>query len=168
MNASSPSRPIRRRAAAVRRYASRMNTPQRQRPTLPLRYIGVGLVAVLSAGALLLLLLAADTALSVWERLNDAPTWLVATLGVGVAGLVATSAWLVLKLLGRRADKPPREQKPAVTREALDARVEKLAGRTEVADVRNVLMDSDRRTSSGEVYVALFGEISTGKSSLMR
>jgi GTP-binding protein EngB required for normal cell division len=56
-----------------------------------------------------------------------------------------------------------------VSRSEVETRLDHLRARkTETAALEAELVELDRRRASGEVHVALFGEISTGKSSLIR
>ncbi|HET9483213.1 MAG TPA: GTPase [Xanthomonadales bacterium] len=143
-----------------------MNAP-RKRLSLPLRLALVAAIAFATAGTLLALLLATDTALSIGERLSDAPAWLVAGVTAIFAALAATSAWLIHRLLRKPKDAfvPPRD---AATREAVDAQIERIAHRTDAGDAMRELAELDRRREAAELHVAMFGEISAGKTALMR
>ncbi|WP_266183478.1 GTPase [Dyella humicola] len=125
------------------------------------------LLAAIALAALLWLLLAiAERALALAQRFLGLPTWLQWTLGAtlavfAIAGL-AVLWWLV---------RPRRKRKavPAPDRGALERRVERL--REQGADTHALgteLLELDRRRATARVYVALFGEISTGKSTLIR
>lgn len=127
----------------------------------------VALLVVLATAALAYLLVGAtDSALTVWAKLQDAPQWLrIAFLVLlGVLGLVA--GWIVWRLIHPG---PPR--KPVaepIVRERIEARAAALPERDPVAeDVQRELAASDARRDSQRLYVALFGDISAGKSSLM-
>lgn len=137
-------------------------------PRLPLRLV---LLAAVAIGAVLVLALLAATVNSVlefYQRLGELPLWLRAPL-VAVAALVlAALAWLVWKLARPARVVPPDATVP-VSRAEVDARLETLRARhAETAALESELAELDRRHASGELYVALFGEISTGKSSLIR
>ncbi|HVF35746.1 MAG TPA: GTPase [Candidatus Saccharimonadia bacterium] len=141
---------------------------QRKRLSLPLRIALVAAIAFATAGTLVALLIATDTALSIGERLADSPAWLVIAVSALFATLASASAWAVYRLLRapkRAAATTPRGE---VTREDVDARLERLAPRIDADDARRELDQLDRRHESGEVHVALFGEISAGKTALIR
>lgn len=125
------------------------------------------LLAAIALAALLWLLLAiAERALALAQRFLGLPAWLQWTLG-GALALFAAAGLAVLWWLVR----PRRKRKPvpAPDRGTLEQRVERL--RTQGADTQALgaeLLELDRRRASARVYVALFGEISTGKSTLIR
>ena len=130
-----------------------------------LLFIAVMLVAVVT---LFLLLLATDTALSVWQRLQQAPLWLklsytLLLLVVSGATLLFTWRWL-----------RPVRKKPAGVNKTLDqtglqeALVESAGAGVDVSSALFEIREQNRRKQSGEIYIALFGEISTGKSSLVK
>lgn len=125
------------------------------------------LLAAIALAALLWLLLAiAERALALAQRFLGLPTWLQWTLGATLA-LFAVAGLAVLWWLVR----PRRKRKavPAPDRGALERRVERL--RDQGADTQALgaeLLELDRRRATARMYVALFGEISTGKSTLIR
>src|SRR5688572_17343799 len=143
-----------------------MDAP-RKRLSLPLRLALVAAIVFATAGTLLALLVATDTALSIGERLSDAPGWLVATVGALFALLAGASAWAVHRPL-RVPRRAPAPERVAVTREAVDAQLERISVRADTGTARRELDELDRRRELGELHVALFGEISAGKTALMR
>ncbi|RAP58474.1 GTPase [Oleiagrimonas sp. MCCC 1A03011] len=126
------------------------------------------LAALASATLLWLLLAAAERALLLAQRFLALPAWLQWTLGV-VLALFAIAATMIAWNLLRPRRRPRRSRTvEAPTREHLDARLDRLetdgAG---TESLRAELRDLDARGASGRFYVAVFGEISTGKSSLI-
>jgi GTP-binding protein EngB required for normal cell division len=142
------------------------------RAWLPVRLLlGVG-ASVGVAVLLVLVLYITDLGLSVWERLQRAPTtfWIIYLLILGV--LSAGGAYGVWRVLnwGRpagqsRAAVPARPPDEATLRERLER--SEAAG-VQVDAIRRELEELQRRRTAGEIVVALFGEISAGKSSLIR
>ena len=125
------------------------------------------LLAAIAVAALLWLLFgAAERALALAQRFIDLPTWLQWLLGAGLlvfAALGAAVLWWLLK--PRRARKPM----PVPDRASLEQRIGQLGQRgADAAPLTDELGELDRRRASARVYVALFGEISSGKSSLIR
>ncbi|HWU77026.1 MAG TPA: Era-like GTP-binding protein [Rhodanobacter sp.] len=122
--------------------------------------------ALAIAALLWLLFAAAERALALAQRFLALPTALQWTLGAilalfAVAGL--SVVWWLLR--PRRKRQPP----PAPDRGNLEQRIGQL--REHGADTGALaaeLGELDRRRTSARIYVALFGEISTGKSSLIR
>ncbi|HCK80585.1 MAG TPA: hypothetical protein DIC59_03860, partial [Candidatus Competibacteraceae bacterium] len=142
------------------------------RSGVPFRLV-LGVAASIGVAALLVLVLyITDLGLSVWERLDRAPTTFWAIYLLVLAVLSAGGAYAVWRALnwGRPAGrsrtavavKPPDE---ATLRERVE-RSEKAGVAVEA--VRRELEELQRRRAVGEIVVAVFGEISAGKSSLVR
>lgn len=150
-------------ALAMPCYYRRMNAPD-TRQLRALLALGVGLAAI----ALLWLLLGATrSALELWRELADLPALLRYALIAALAGFAGLSAWLVWRLLHPR----PRIARPVAPpdRANVEKRIHELqTRRAETARFEAELHELDRRAASGERYVAVFGEISAGKSSLVR
>jgi uncharacterized protein len=138
--------------------------PRPVRPSRALRYV-IAAVALLAAVATAYYLLAAvDLALALWERLQRLPDWVGYLVIAVLAALAVASVWLILRLLlGGRQRRVPRAE--PIDRSTLERRLERMPA---AAPLRGELLELDRRRSGGEVHVALFGEVSTGKSSLLR
>jgi len=137
-------------------------------PRLPLRLI---LLAALALGAALLLGLVIATlnsALEFYQRLVDLPLWLrVPLIGIG-ALLLGALIWLLWRL-ARPSRRAANTMAAPVSRADVESRIGALRARKAETDALEAeLVELDRRRASGEIYVALFGEISTGKSSLIR
>lgn len=133
-----------------------------------LRWLLFALLAAAVGGALLLALLAVDTSLSVWQRLQGLPAGFRYLYGalLGAAGLGV--AWLGWRLLRRRRPRR-RPPPPAVTRADIERRASRLAELgAEAPAVQGELAELDRRAGSGRVWVAVFGAVNAGKSALVR
>lgn len=125
------------------------------------------LIAALAFAALAwLLFAAAERALALAQRFLQLPAWLQWTLGSAL-GLFALAGLAVLWWILR-----PRRARRAVAapdRGTLERRIEQLHTRgADTGPLAAELGELDRRRSEARVYVALFGEISTGKSTLLR
>jgi len=112
-----------------------------------------------------LLLAALDRALALAQRFMGLPAGMRWMLGLVLLLLVlAGIAFGVWWLRPRKARAPV----AAPDRASLEARIEKLRGaETDVEELRNELGELDRRRASARTYLAVFGEISTGKSTLI-
>lgn len=136
------------------------------RPSRPARRVLALLVALAAVALGYLLVGATDSALTVWAKLRDAPQWLRVAFLVLLGLLGMAAGWLVWRLLH-----PGPARKPVVeplVRERIEQRASRLPAHDPVAaDIRRELADGDARRDSGRLYVALFGDISAGKSSLM-
>ena len=151
-----------------------------------IRLLLAALVVIVLGGLAITLVQLTDTALSIQERLARLPAWVAYPLAAALIGVALALAYLLWRLLRPTKIKPALSQ--AITREAVVARVEALSGaqslegenarttdgasaeqtQSMLAEVNEELAELDRRSSSNELYLALFGEISTGKSSLIR
>lgn len=130
-----------------------------------LLFIAVLLVAVVT---LFLLLLATDTALSVWQRLREAPLWLQVTYSLVLLLISSATLWLSwrwLKPAGNKTVIEGRSLDPMFLQEEL---VESASAGVDVSAAIEEIKEQQRRKQSGEVFIAIFGEISTGKSSLVK
>ncbi|WP_426700763.1 GTPase [Rhodanobacter sp. Col0626] len=125
------------------------------------------LFAALAVAALLwLLFAAAERALALAQRFLALPAWLQWTLG-GVLLVFAAAGLSVLRWLLRPRRK--RRPMPVPDRDSLEQRIGRLRERgADTGALAGELGELDRRRASTRIYVALFGEISTGKSSLIR
>ena len=170
-----------------------LTRPATPRSVLPrqastaIRLLLAALVVIVLGGLAITLVQLTDTALSIQERLARLPAWAAYPLAAALIGLAVALAYLLWRLLRPTKIKPGLSQ--AITREAVLARVEALSAAQSLdrdkngashgdtngeqtqkmlADVDEELAELDRRSSSNALYLALFGEISTGKSSLIR
>ncbi len=122
---------------------------------------------VLFAGALLAV---ADTVLSIVQRLRDGPLWIyygfIALLAVGGAAALWLLWWLLVPPRRKRAATPQAGKlDEARLREQLES--ERAAG-TDTTAVERELAELARRRDGGRLFIAMFGEASAGKSSLVR
>ena len=139
-------------------------------PRLPLRLLVFALVALALAAVLGLAVSTVNSVLELGERLVALPWYLRVPMLLAMALVVAAIAWLAFTLL--RPARPARarqEPRTAPSREDVGVRVADLRLRTEDAQsLEEELAELDRRRIAGDCHVAVFGEISTGKSSLVR
>ena len=131
------------------------------------RLLLLTLIALIAAALLWLLIGILRGGVALWQQLRDLPAVaqyvVAAALAVGVLGLAAF-AWRLLR---------PRQRKPVVVdvprRADVEARVDMLTRRSaDATALQAELAELDRRTRTNELYVAVFGEISAGKSSLLQ
>ena len=130
-----------------------------------LLFIVVLLVAILT---LFLLLLATDTALSVWQRLQQAPLWLQLAytfILLLISGATLLFTWRWLKPVRKKPVAGSRNLDPSNFQETL---VESAGAGVDVSSALHEIREQQRRKQGGEIYIAIFGEISTGKSSLVK
>lgn len=134
------------------------------------RQIKLALAAAFGLGTLALLWLlfgATRSALALWRDIETLPGWLGTLIGIALLAFLVAAAWLGWRLFAprRRTFKPVH----APDRTSVAKRVEALeAIKADTAALQAELVELDQRRASGECYVAVFGEISAGKSSLIR
>jgi len=138
-----------------------------QRSLRALIALGVALLALL---LLVALLLVTQTAFSVWHYLRELPAafgWIYAG---GLLVLLALVGALILRLIGpRRSSRGTSGPEALPDRASLERRIHgaEEAG-IDVSAARRELAGLRHDQKPGEVRFALFGEISSGKSSLIR
>lgn len=124
------------------------------------------LVFVIAIAAMLFV---TESALNVWDRLLEGPRLLLYGYVAVMAGLVATAFVLTWRLVVKR--KPARQEKTPspLSRSDIEQRLQdaERAG-IDVADAQGELQELAKRQLSGSVHLCFFGEISAGKSSLIR
>lgn len=140
------------------------------RSRLPLRLILLGLMAIAAVVVVWLAVSMVNGLLEFYERLAALPLLLRIPLIVIVAAALIGACWLAWKLLRPAPTQGIRRRMDALPdRQSIEARVADLRSRdADAASLEEELKELDRRGQSGECHVALFGEISTGKSSLIR
>ncbi len=133
----------------------------------PLRLLALAILALAIAALLWVLFGALRSAVALWRELRSLPAWAQYAAGALLLFALAASVWLAWRWLHPRRRAPTPVQVPR--RSDVDARLDALAQqRVDTAQLQAELAELDRRARSAELYVAVFGEISAGKSSLIR
>lgn len=130
----------------------------------------VGLVVLLVfVIAIAALLFVTESALNVWDRLVAGPRILLYGYVAVMAGLVITAIWLVFRLVIRRNPGPSEKPSAPLSREEIARRL-RDADRDGVDTQRAQaeLQELAERQEAGSVHLCFFGEISAGKSSLIK
>lgn len=138
------------------------------RVSQPFRFLAAGLAILVMALMVFLVLAASNLAFSVYDRLAQVSPWLALAYGLAVASFATSGGIVVWRLLAPPPPEPVRPRAPpdeSKLREDLDRH--ESAG-VAVHEARAEIGELEQRRQSGEVYVAVFGEISHGKSSLIR
>jgi len=125
------------------------------------RFIRVALAAVIALGFIIAtgaLLFISESALNVWDRLRAGPP---AILAIG-------AVWLAFKLLVKKKVAPKRKSRPLSKGDIKERLREAQAVGVDTSDAQAELQDLAARQASGAVHLCFFGEISAGKSSLIK
>lgn len=140
----------------------------------PSKLIRAGLalaVALLTLLVLWAILILTETVYDVWERLSEGPAWFYAVYAVGFLAIALAGGYALWRLLRPRFRRKGEEaRRPQVLdREQLEERLEKgEAAGIDMASVRRELALLEERKQAGKIHVSFFGEISSGKSSLIQ
>lgn len=136
---------------------------------MPLRFIISIAILIGTFLVLFLVLIATETALTVWHYLKQAPAWVQLGYAVLLVGLPLASL-----LLFWRWFRPSRKTKGGQERRRLDLEtlqeelVESARQGVDVSAALAEIREQRRRRGTGEVYIAVYGEVSSGKSSLVK
>ena len=126
----------------------------------------VALVFVIAVAAMLFV---TESALNVWDRLVEGPRLLLYGYVGVMAALVIAAVWLVFKLVVRRKPAPATRAADKLNRTDIEGRIQEAerAG-VDVQEAQDELRELASRQDSGSVHLCFFGEVSTGKSSLIK
>jgi GTP-binding protein EngB required for normal cell division/uncharacterized protein (DUF697 family) len=125
------------------------------------------LVFVIAIGAMVFL---TESALNVWDRLVEGPKTLLYGYVAVMVGLLVAAVWLIWRLVVRRRIPAVRAAKPGkLSQQDIKERLHdaESAG-VDVSAARDELQELAARQKSGAIHLCFFGEISTGKSSLIK
>ena len=140
------------------------------KPLVPIRLLITLAATFATAVALVVLLVITDTALSVWQRIEQTPGWFMVVWPLVIVCVAGFVGWRVWSLFSGPADKrkPAVEQGPVQEQELREAVTRAEAYGVATNDAKLELRELDQRRNDPSVYVAFFGEISSGKSSLIK
>jgi GTP-binding protein EngB required for normal cell division len=124
-----------------------------------LAVLGLSATAINLAGSLM----------DVWQRLREGSLPVFVGLIIFLVAVALLGGWAVWRLIvpsPRRRSQSPRQ---VVDRESLERRIrEAQASGLDLGDAERELEELARRREAGGLYLCFFGEISTGKSSLIK
>ena len=125
------------------------------------------IVLVAMLALLAFILNAAQFGLSLWQQLQTAPLWVVILVSVLASLMLGFGAWLSWRILRPHRSGDKKTTKPPTAAE-LDAHLEAAsAAGVNIDAAASELQELARRRNLETVHLALFGEISSGKSSLI-
>jgi GTP-binding protein EngB required for normal cell division/uncharacterized protein (DUF697 family) len=126
-------------------------------------------VALLFILAVAALLFVTQSALDVWERLSRGPAGLLYSWLAVLIALSLATLWLIWRLVRRRPQRDPEYLPRKLTRADIEARLRAAdAAGVDTTRARAELAELAARRAARAVHLCFFGEISSGKSSLIR
>ncbi len=129
--------------------------------------IAVLVAFLVATGALLFV---TESALNIWDRLADGPPLLLYTyVGIMIA-IVLAALVLIWRLVIRRKISPPRASisKPLSKQDIEERLRDAEEAGVDVAAAQAELQELAGRREAGSIHLCFFGEVSTGKSSLIK
>ena len=127
-------------------------------------------VAVILVTLLFLLFVfsATRSALDVWDRLQELPPALFYLYSGLILAVILFSLWLIYKLL-KPAKLTSEIEQENISQETVLQELDQAEDvGMETAELRREIEHLQERKESGRIYVALFGDVSTGKSSIIK
>jgi len=136
---------------------------------MPARLLVTAFILIALFLVIFLILLATDTALSVWVYLKEAPGWIQLSYAVILAGLPVLTLIFFWNWFKPNRNIGVSTVRPQITTEALqdDLLKSSLQG-IDVSAALDEIREQRRRRDSGEIFIAVYGEVSSGKSSLVQ
>jgi predicted GTPase len=136
---------------------------------MPVRLLVATVILIAFFLVLFLFLLATDTALSVWHYLKEAPAWVQLAYAVTLAVLpLLTLAFFWNWFRPGRRKKTQAAQRDISSDTLQDELLESSRQGVDISGALEEIREQRRRSGSGEVYIAIYGEVSSGKSSLVQ
>ncbi|MCU7845953.1 MAG: GTP-binding protein [Candidatus Thiodiazotropha sp. (ex Monitilora ramsayi)] len=137
-----------------------------------LRLLLVLAFVFLSLLIILLVLQLTESALSIWQMLDNLSPTLLVFYGIGLIGftvVIAVISWMLLKPRQPAMSTAADEAMVPVDRDALEAAMAKAAeSGVDTNDAREEILELDRRQEGKAHYIAFFGAVSAGKSALIK
>ena len=135
-----------------------------------LRLLLVTAILALTLLAILVLTLSMGSLLEFWQQLLELPSWIMGLylfLMLLIIGLAGGALWWLFKPTVLTTVKAIPREEPDES--SLDARIGKARSQgIDTGKIEYELKKLQQRRDAGEIHVAVFGEISSGKSSLIR
>jgi len=125
----------------------------------------VVLAFVIATGALLFL---TESALNVWDRLRAGPPAILYGYVAVMLLLALTAVWLVWRLVIKKKIEPRKATKPLSKSDIKERLQQAEASGVDTREAQAELQDLASRQATGAIHLCFFGEISAGKSSLIK
>ncbi len=119
--------------------------------------------------AIAAMLFVTESALNVWDRLVQGPRFLLYGYFAAMAGLLLAAIWLIVRLVVKRKTPETKSSSQPLRQADIKERLrEAEKSGVSVEEAQAELQELAARQESGSVHLCFFGEISTGKSSLIK
>jgi GTP-binding protein EngB required for normal cell division/uncharacterized protein (DUF697 family) len=139
--------------------------------TSRIRWFIAGGILLMTLLFLLFLFFATKNFLDLWDRLQQVPEWLFYTYSGLVGLIVCTSIWIVFRLIagGKPPAAPKERQAPVITEALLTQEIQQVeAVGMDTTELQHELEVLHERKEAGQIHIAFFGDVSTGKSSIIK
>jgi len=124
------------------------------------------LVFVIAIAAMLFV---TESAFNVWDRLVEGPRILLYGYVAFMAFLVLAALWLMIRLLVKRRIAWPIDVSKPLRKADIEARLQEAArAGVNAGEAQAELRELAARQAQGSVHLCFFGEVSSGKSSLIK
>lgn len=120
---------------------------------------------------LLFLFFATKNFLDLWDRLLLLPHWLFYSYSTVIVAVMGFSGWLIVKLVtgGRSTTAIKRPAPKPVTEASLTQDIAQIkAAGMDTAPLEVEIAELNERRTAGNAHIAFFGDVSTGKSSIIK
>lgn len=136
---------------------------------MPIRFLASIAIVIITFLVIFLVLIASETALTVWHYLKQAPLWAqigyaFILLGLPLLTLVLFWNWL----RPARKKKAPPEKRDLSEQALQEDLLDSARQGVDVTRALEEIQEQRRRRSTGEIFIAVYGEVSAGKSSLVK
>ena len=135
------------------------------------RFIRVAIAIVVVLGfvvAIGALLFITESALNVWDRLREGPRLLLYAYFSAMVLFAMAAVWLIWRLVAKRKVVAAEVAAPLSRISIKDRLREAEAAGVDVSEAQAELKELAARQESGAVHLCFFGEVSSGKSSLIK
>jgi GTP-binding protein EngB required for normal cell division len=135
---------------------------------MPVRLLVSIAILIITFLVLFLVLIASETALTVWHYLKEAPLWIQVGYTVILVGLPLLTLVLFWNWFRPSRKKKTIEKRELSNESLQDELLESARQGVDVSAPLEEIREQRRRKGSGEVFIAVYGEVSSGKSSLVK
>ena len=123
-------------------------------------------MALIVVIVLFVVLMLTEKLLSIWHYLQEAPLWVSVVYAVVIMAVAALGVYLYFILI---KPKPIVKKLEPIDESSLrDSMVQQEVRGVDVAEAQAELQELDKRRGQGDFYIALYGTVSSGKSSFIK